>query len=79
MQQALHYLAEKTPKCPSPYSVAWAVLALALFSVALLDHMLALLEALLPVAERDSDVCTIAACCLALDAVEGRHVFRTTA
>ena len=34
---------------------------------------------LLPLAEQTSDVCTIAACCLALDAVEGRHVFRTAA
>jgi hypothetical protein len=79
VQQALRYLAEEAPKCPSPYSVAWAVLALTLFRGEPLDGTVAHLEALLPVAERTSDVSTIGICCLALDAVEGRHVFRTTA
>jgi hypothetical protein len=59
--------------------VAWAVLALALFRGTSLDSTLARLETLLPLAERTSDACTIAVCCLALDAVEGRHVFRTAA
>ncbi len=79
VQQALRYLAEEAPKCPSPYSVAWAVLALTLFRAEPLDGTVAQLEALLPLAERTSDVCTLAVCCLALDAVEGRHVFRTAA
>jgi hypothetical protein len=79
VQKALGYLAAEAPKCPSPYSVAWAVLALALFRGTSLDSTLARLETLLPLAERTSDACTIAVCCLALDAVEGRHVFRTTA
>jgi hypothetical protein len=79
VQEALRYLAAEAPKCPSPYSVAWAVLALALFRGTSVDRTLARLEALLPLAEQTSDVCTIAVCCLALDAVEGRHVFRTAA
>jgi len=79
VQAALRYLAAEAPKCPSPYSVAWAVLALALFRGTSVDRTLARLEALLPLAEQTSDVCTIAVCCLALDAVEGRHVFRTAA
>lgn len=79
VQIALRYLAAGAPKCPSPYSVAWAVLALALFRGASVDRTLARLEALLPLAEQTSDVCTIAVCCLALDAVEGRHVFWTAA
>lgn len=79
IQIALRYLAAEAPKCPSPYSVAWAVLALALFRGTSLDSTLARLEALLPLAEQTSDVCTIAVCCLALDAVDGRHVFRTAA
>ena len=79
VQEALRYLAAEAPKCPSPYSVAWAVLALALFRGTSLDSTLARLETLLPLAERTSDACTIAVCCLALDAVEGRHVFRTAA
>jgi hypothetical protein len=79
VQKALGYLAAEAPKCPSPYSVAWAVLALALFRGTSVDRTLARLEALLPLAEQTSDVCTIAVCCLALDAVEGRHVFRTAA
>jgi hypothetical protein len=79
VQDALRYLATEAPKCPSPYSVAWAVLALALFRGTSVDRTLARLEALLPLAGQTSDVCTIAVCCLALDAVEGRHVFRTAA
>ena len=79
VQAALRYLAAEAPKCPSPYSVAWAVLALALFRGTSVDSTLARLETLLPLAEQTSDVCTIAVCCLALDAVEGRHVFRTAA
>ena len=79
VQMALRYLAAAAPKCPSPYSVAWAVLALALFRGTSVDSALARLEALLPLAEQTSDACTIAVCCLALDAVEGRHVFRTAA
>jgi hypothetical protein len=79
VQKALGYLAAEAPKCPSPYSVAWAVLALALFRGTSVDRTLAPLEALLPLAEQTSDACTIAVCCLALDAVEGRHVFRTAA
>ena len=79
VQDALHYLAEETPKCPSPYSVAWAVLALGLFRGTSLDSTLARLEALLPLAKQTLDVCTIAVYCLALDAVEGRHIFRTVA
>ncbi len=77
MQQALHYLASEAPRCPSPYSVAWALMALTLSSSTSVDSTLAHLETLLPLAEQSSGVCTIAACCLALDAVEGRHVFRT--
>jgi hypothetical protein len=79
VQQALRYLAGEAPRCPSPYSVAWAVLALTLFRGEPLDGTVAHLEALLPLAEQTSDVNTIAICCLALDAVEGRHVFWTAA
>lgn len=79
VQAALRYLAAEAPKCPSPYSVAWAVLALELFRGTSVDSTLARLEALLPLAAQTSDVCTLAACCLALDAVEERHVFRTVA
>lgn len=79
VQIALRYLATEAPKCPSPYSVARAVLALALFSGTPVKSTLARLEALMPLAEQTSDVGTIAVCCLALDAVEGRHVFRTAA
>jgi hypothetical protein len=79
IQDALHYLSAEAPECPSPYSVAWAVLALALFRGTSVDSTLARLKALLPLAEQTSDVCTIAVCCLALDAVEGGHVFRTAA
>ncbi len=77
VQKALDYVAAAAIKCPSPYSVAWAVLALALFGGTSVDKTLAHLATLLPLAEQTSDICTIAACCLALDAVEGRHVFRT--
>jgi squalene cyclase len=79
VQDALRYLATEAPKCLSPYSVAWAVLALSLFRGTSVDSTLAHLEALLPLAEQTSDVCTTAVCCLALDAMEGRHVFRTAA
>lgn len=79
VKQALRYLAEGAPKCRSPYSVAWAVLALTMFRGEPLDGTIAHLEALLPLAEQTSDVSTTAIWCLALDTVEGRHVFRTAA
>ncbi|MGA2329764.1 MAG: ABC transporter permease [Bryobacteraceae bacterium] len=65
----------------SPYSVGWALLAAAAYRRAstsisdsaarMLDHLTALLAS----ARAPFDACTLAVCCLAFDAMEGRNVF----
>jgi len=80
-RQALQWLAVVAPRCASPYSVGWALLSLAACrrasagfsdSVARMSDQL---TALLAGAKAPFDACTLAVCCLAFDATEGRNVF----
>lgn len=80
-REALEWLAAVAPSCASPYSVGWALLAAAAYRRAstsisdsaarMLDHLTALLAS----ARAPFDACTLAVCCLAFDAMEGRNVF----
>jgi hypothetical protein len=80
---ALRYVSATVLNCPSPYSVAWVLLALLLFRGrdALPDVDRAVgrgVKHLLSIAGMETDISTIAVCCLALDAMAGgRHVFQT--
>jgi len=81
VRHALEWLAAVAPSCASPYSVGWALLAAAAYRRAstsisdsaarMLDHLTALLAS----ATAPFDACTLAICCLAFDAMEGRNVF----
>lgn len=80
-RQALEWLAAVAPSCASPYSVGWALLAAAAYRRAstrisdsaarMSDHLTALLAS----GRSPFDACTLAVCCLAFDAMEGRNVF----
>lgn len=85
VRSSLAWLVKRLPGCPSPYSLAWGLLALAAYRTVdreverTLEHTTGELLALV---ERDAganDVCTVAVCALALDAVEGDNVFEVRA
>ena len=78
-QDSLAWLANHLPSCPSPYSLAWGIIALAAYQQQdvtddLLNHAAARLTSLIE-KKWPADVCTLAACALALDAVDGDNVF----
>ncbi len=79
---ALKYLCVGAPSCGSAYSLAWAALALLLFRGPMpetgraAEASIRRLDAL---TDTPLDVCTLATCCLAIDAFGGRHVFRISA
>jgi len=78
-QDSLTWLANHLLSCPSPYSLAWGIIALAAYhrqDVAddLVNHAAARLTSLIEKAW-PADVCTLAVCALALDAVDGDNVF----
>jgi hypothetical protein len=79
IQGSLTWLVNRLPSCPSPYSLAWAILALVGYR-----HISTASDAIDQSTERLSgliekrpleDVCTLAVCALALDAVAGDNVF----
>ena len=81
VSEALNYLCVKAPVCRSPYSLAWSTLALLLFrdSVPAIGSAAeSTIRALYALTDIPSDVCTLAACCLAIGALGGRHVFRAS-
>ena len=78
-QDSLTWLANHLLPCPSPYSLAWGIIALAAYQqqdVAddLLDRAAASLTSLI---EKNwpTDICTLAVCALALEATAGDNVF----
>lgn len=85
VQASLHWLGQRLPGCRSPYSLAWGILALAEYRNTssqvkeALDRATRALMDLLDRAGDTSDVCTLAACALALQAVEGDRVFGVSA
>lgn len=82
VQASVSWLVTHLPACPSPYSLAWGVLALAVYKrtapnaaealPAAAEALVALLSSGGPVPKEPS---TLAACVLALQAVEGDNVF----
>jgi hypothetical protein len=71
----------RVPGCPSPYSLAWGILALAVYrgvsheaekTLVCTSDELAVLE---EKARGADDPCTVALCALALEAAEGDNVF----
>jgi hypothetical protein len=75
----------RLPGCPSPYSRAWGVLALAAYRNITSDvneTVVCATKRLAELVERavgTEDICTLAACALALEAVEGNNVFEVRA
>ena len=78
---SLSWLETRLPGCPSLYSLAWGLLALAAYSdtgakaVQTLRRACRGLTARIHENSRNADTVTIAICALALDAVEGDNVF----
>jgi hypothetical protein len=69
----------RLPSCPSPYSLAWGILALVAYlrndtTAGVLEQFATSLTALVERRSPD-DVCTLAVCALGLDAAEGDNVF----
>jgi hypothetical protein len=81
VQASLAWLVNRLPGCPSPYSLAWGVLALAAHRDSssevneTLRRATTELTALIERAVGTDDICTLAACALALEASEGDNVF----
>jgi hypothetical protein len=78
---SLAWLVNRLPGCPSPYSLAWGRLALAAYREISRDAEKALtgstnaLAALIERGTGATDLCTVAVCALALEAIEGDDVF----
>lgn len=81
VRDSLTWLVNRLPGCPSPYSLAWGILALAAYRNISNEASNALacatnqLTSLIDRGVGMGDVCTVAVCALALDAVEGDNVF----
>jgi hypothetical protein len=80
VQESLSWLVGRLPKCPSPYSLAWGILALAMYRTRhgvndMLDRATNDLAALIQNSSVADDICTLAACALAFEAAEGDNVF----
>ena len=82
VQRSLHWLVNRLAGCPSPYSLAWGILALAAYRNTGREVDETLRRAtreLITHIERAAgvdDICTIAVCALALEAAEGDNVFQ---
>ena len=84
VQRSLHWLVNHFAGCPSPYSLAWGILAIAAYrrispeaSESLHDRA----EELIRLTENPASIednCTLAVCALALDAIHGDNPFEVT-
>jgi hypothetical protein len=81
VQRSLHWLVNRLAGCPSPYSLAWGVLAIAAYRricpearKSLRDRAEELMR-LTEDAASIEDNCTLAVCALALDAISGNSPF----
>ena len=85
VRTSLRWLANRLPGCPSPYSLAWGILALASYRGVSREVEKTLarsadeLGVLTGRASGMGDPCTVAVCALALDAVAGDNVFEVRA
>jgi len=81
VRASLAWLVTRLSGCPSPYSLAWGIIALAGYQDIsreiheMLDRTTRELMALLDSASGTDDICTLAICALALDAAKGDNVF----
>lgn len=81
VQSSLDWLVNRLPGCPLPYSLAWGISALAAYREVnnganrTLAGATKQLTTLIERAAGADDVCTVALCALALDAVDGDNVF----
>lgn len=81
VQNSLVWMVNRLPECPSPYSLAWGILALAAYRNVSPEVNRTLkrtrneLPALLERATGADDLCSVAVCALAVDAAEGDNVF----
>jgi hypothetical protein len=82
---SLAWLVNRLPGCPSPYSLAWGIIALAAYRDTgsevseTLGRMTKELTALIDGAVGTDNICTLAACVLALGAAERDNVFEVRA
>ena len=81
VQASLAWLVNRLPGCPSPYSLAWGILALAAYRNTnrevneTLGRATKELTTLIEKGAGADDICTIAVCALALEAAEGENAF----
>ena len=81
VEASLAWLVNRLPRCRSPYSLAWGLLALAAYREisSELNQTVGLatneLTALIEKGVGTNDICTLAVCALALEAAEGDNVF----
>src|SRR5258708_33611029 len=78
VQSSLHWLVKRLAGCPSPYSLAWGVLAIAAYrriSPDGGDSLRVRVEELLRLIPSIEDNCTLAVSALALEAIDGSSVF----
>lgn len=81
VQKALQWLVKRLPGCPSPYSLAWGVLATAAYqrsSPEVRESLCCRAEELIRLVDNPTSIddnCTLAVSALALEAVDGSNVF----
>jgi hypothetical protein len=85
VRSSLTWLVNRLPGCPSPYSLAWGILALAAYrdvSCEVEKTLQRTTNELTSLIEKATDAdgpCTVAVCALAFDAVAGDNVFEVSA
>jgi hypothetical protein len=81
VQRSLHWLVNRLAGCPSPYSLAWGVLASAAYrrsSPEASESLYGMAEELMRLTENATSItdnCTLAVSALALEAIDGDNVF----
>src|SRR5712692_170338 len=81
VQRSFHWLENHLARCPSPYSLAWGVLAIAAYrriSAEGSERLRSRAEELMRLTENAAsieDTCTLAVSALALEAIDGDNVF----
>lgn len=81
VQRSLHWLVNRLAGCPSPYSLAWGVLASAAYrrsSPEASESLYGMAEELMRLTENATSIkdnCTLAVSALALEAIDGENVF----
>ena len=82
VRASLGWLVNQLPGCPSPYSLAWGIIALTAYREIssevseTVGRATKVLTALIEKGVAKNDICTLAVCTLALEASEGDNVFK---